>query len=64
MTAATSNTNRRTDSAGARREIVLSATGVSKIYRSGEVTVHALKEVSLELYAGELLVLLGAVDFR
>ncbi|MCB1625073.1 MAG: ABC transporter ATP-binding protein [Pseudomonadales bacterium] len=60
MTAATGDANRRTDSADARRASVLSATGVSKVYRTGEVTVHALKDVSLELYAGELLVLLGA----
>ncbi|MBK6597578.1 MAG: ABC transporter ATP-binding protein [Proteobacteria bacterium] len=60
MTAATGDTRQRPEPADARHEVVLSATGVSKIYRTGEVTVHALKDVSLELYAGELLVLLGA----
>ncbi len=33
---------------------------VSKIYRMGEVEVHALREVTLDLYQGELAVLLGA----
>jgi putative ABC transport system ATP-binding protein len=33
---------------------------VSKIYRMGDVEVHALRGVDLELYAGELMVLLGA----
>ena len=41
-------------------EIVLSARDVTKIYRMGEVDVHALRGVTLELHAGELLVLLGA----
>jgi len=39
---------------------VLRARGISKIYPMGEVTVHALRSVDLDLYAGELLVLLGA----
>jgi putative ABC transport system ATP-binding protein len=34
--------------------------GVSKVYVMGEVEVHALRCVDLELYAGELVVLLGA----
>ena len=33
---------------------------ISKIYEMGEVTVPALKNVSLDLYTGELVVLLGA----
>ncbi len=33
---------------------------VSKIYQMGEVDVHALRSVNLDLFAGELLVLLGA----
>ena len=33
---------------------------VSKIYRMGEVEVHALRDVTLDLYQGEFAVLLGA----
>ncbi|MGF1467754.1 MAG: ABC transporter ATP-binding protein [Sandaracinaceae bacterium] len=39
---------------------VLSAVGVTKVYRMGEVDVHALRGVDLDLVEGELLVLLGA----
>ena len=39
---------------------VLEAVDVTKIYRMGEVDVHALRGVSLSLFAGELVVLLGA----
>lgn len=41
-------------------EAVFHVRGVSKIYRMGEVEVHALRGVDLDLYAGELVVLLGA----
>jgi len=41
-------------------QIVLRARRVSKLYEMGEVTVRALREVDLDLVAGELLVLLGA----
>jgi ABC-type glutathione transport system ATPase component len=39
---------------------VFRVRGLSKIYRMGDVQVHALRSVDLELYRGELLVLLGA----
>src|SRR5512139_4200853 len=39
---------------------VLQMRDVAKVYRLGEVEVHALRGVSLELYAGEFVVLLGA----
>jgi putative ABC transport system ATP-binding protein len=39
---------------------VLRAHALTKTYRMGEVDVHALRGVDLELQAGELLVLLGA----
>lgn len=39
---------------------VFEARGVSKTYRMGDVEVRALREVDLDLFAGELLVLLGA----
>lgn len=39
---------------------VFSAKGVTKTYQMGEVQVHALRGVDLDLYEGELTVLLGA----
>jgi putative ABC transport system ATP-binding protein len=41
-------------------ETVFFIRDVSKIYKMGEVEVHALRSVNLELYKGELAVLLGA----
>lgn len=40
-------------------EAVFHASNLSKIYQMGEVEVHALRSVSLVLYRGELMVLLG-----
>jgi putative ABC transport system ATP-binding protein len=40
-------------------EVVFHARGLSKVYRVGEVEVHALHEVDLDLYRGEFVVLLG-----
>jgi putative ABC transport system ATP-binding protein len=40
-------------------EIVLKAKNLTKTYQMGEVEVHALRNVSLEFYVGELVVLLG-----
>ena len=39
---------------------VFQARGLSKVYRMGEVEVHALNQMDLDLYSGEFLVLLGA----
>ena len=41
------------------REVVFSARDLQKVYQSGETEVRALDGVDLDLYAGELLVLLG-----
>jgi putative ABC transport system ATP-binding protein len=41
-------------------EAALKARGLTKVYRTGEVEVHALRGVDLELYSGEFVVLLGA----
>jgi putative ABC transport system ATP-binding protein len=41
-------------------EIVFQTIGLTKIYQMGQVQVHALRGIDLELYAGELIVLLGA----
>ena len=40
-------------------DVVFETKGLSKTYRSGEVKVHALAGVDLQLFAGELVVLLG-----
>ncbi|MEX0312011.1 MAG: ATP-binding cassette domain-containing protein, partial [Tateyamaria sp.] len=40
-------------------ERVFHTEGLTKIYDTGEVKVHALDGVDLELFAGELTVLLG-----
>ncbi len=40
-------------------QCVFRARGLTKIYTLGEVQVHALRGIDLELYAGELVVLLG-----
>jgi putative ABC transport system ATP-binding protein len=40
-------------------DAVFRAVDVSKVYRLGEVEVHALRDVSLELYRAEFVVLLG-----
>ena len=46
--------------AAAEVPIVLELRGVGKVYRMGEVEVHALRSVDLALRAHELVVLLGA----
>jgi len=40
-------------------EAVFEARGISKVYRMGDVAVYALRDVDLDLYRGELVVLLG-----
>ncbi len=39
---------------------IFAARGLTKTYDMGEVQVHALRNVDFDLYAGEMLVLLGA----
>jgi putative ABC transport system ATP-binding protein len=39
---------------------VFHARGLCKVYRSGEVEVHALRDVDLDIARGEFIVLLGA----
>jgi len=45
---------------GAARQITLRAEGLTKVYRTGTVEVHALRGIDLELYESELVVLVGA----
>jgi putative ABC transport system ATP-binding protein len=42
-----------------RADAVFRARGLTKVYRMGEVEVHALRSVDLDLYEGEFVVLLG-----
>ena len=42
-----------------RQDSIFSARGLTKVYRMGEVEVHALRGIDLDLYAGEMVVLLG-----
>ena len=44
----------------AARERVFMARGLTKIYHTGDVAVEALRSLDLDLFRGELLVLLGA----
>lgn len=45
---------------GDQSEVVFRARGITKVYDMGEVQVHALRGVDLDLYRGEFVVLLGA----
>jgi putative ABC transport system ATP-binding protein len=40
-------------------DTVFEVSGLTKVYQMGEVKVHALRGVDLELYPGELIVMLG-----
>ena len=46
-------------STAAGRRVIFRARGLTKSYGTGETAVHALAGVDLDLYAGELVVLLG-----
>ncbi len=49
-----------TEPGAAGGELLFRGRGLTKVYTSGEVEVRALDGVDLDLYAGELIVLLGA----
>src|SRR3569623_926635 len=42
-----------------RDKVVFHAEGLDKVYTMGEVEVHALRSIDLDLYRGEFVVLLG-----
>lgn len=42
------------------KDVVFATRGLTKTYQMGEQQIHALRGVDLELYAGELTVMLGA----
>jgi putative ABC transport system ATP-binding protein len=42
-----------------RTPVIFHVEGISKVYRMGEVAVHALRSVNLDLYESEFVVLLG-----
>jgi len=44
---------------GRTRRAVFHAEGLTKVYHMGEVDVHALRGIDLDLYEGEFVVLLG-----
>jgi putative ABC transport system ATP-binding protein len=44
---------------GGRGAPILAASGLTKVYRLGEVEVHALRGVDLDIYPSEFIVLLG-----
>ncbi len=46
-------------SPSSERTSILTAEDVSKVYQMGDVEVHALRDVDVPLYEGELMVLLG-----
>ncbi len=43
----------------ANQQVVFEARGITKVYHIGEIDVHALRGVDLDLYASEFMVLLG-----
>lgn len=42
-----------------QRDIVFEVQGITKVYHQGEVEVHALRGIDLQLLSGEFIVLLG-----
>ena len=44
---------------GAKRAAVFTARGITKVYHMGEIDVHALRGVDMDLFEGEFVVLLG-----
>lgn len=60
MIAPSQDPTRSNDSVDRAPEVVFRMEGVSKTYRMGEIDVRALTGVSIDLFDGEFVVLLGA----
>ncbi|NRA37378.1 MAG: ATP-binding cassette domain-containing protein, partial [Planctomycetes bacterium] len=41
------------------KKVLVSASGVDKIYTLGEEKVYALKDIALDIYQGEFLSIMG-----
>ena len=54
-----SQNNTRNQSHPVRGEVIFEVRNLTKVFDMGEVKVHALRGINLELYSGELVVLLG-----
>ena len=50
---------KQNESSATDGKVVFKVKGLKKVYGMGEVEVHALRGVNLDLYEGELVVLLG-----
>ena len=50
---------RATNSSASHSSAVIQLTGVHKIYRTGEIEVHALRGVSLDVHQGEFVAVMG-----
>ncbi len=47
-----------------RTDVAIHLEGVSKSYGEGEVAVHAVRDIDLQVAAGEFVVILGAQAVR
>lgn len=56
---ATGSREKPPESTGKSSTVVLAGEALTRVYRMGEVDVHALRGVDLDLYEGEFMVLLG-----
>ncbi len=53
------NTVVETPPADAERKVVIDIQDITKMYRMGEIEVHALRGVSVKIFEGEFLSIMG-----